>query len=474
MLLKYYFYPKLAHASYLIGCQETKEAIVIDPSRDLEPYLKTAEEEGMAIIAGAETHIHADYASGMRELSARTGAKLYLSGTGGADWQYTFAGTNSHPHQTVSDGDTFHVGNIRFQVFAVPGHTPEHIAFQLTDCKSADEPMGVFTGDFIFVGDVGRTDLLEKAAGMAGTMEMGARQMLQSLAGFRALPDYLQIWPGHGAGSACGKALGAVPTTTLGYEKRFNWAFRTDEESAFVHELLSGQPEPPKYFAVMKRVNKEGPPILGGMPEPDQLPAEQITPLLQSGAMFVDVRPREAFAAAHVPGTINIPLNNDFPNWAGWLIPYDKPYYLIADPSQIEEAVHDLIYIALDGLAGWFDFSKLAAHATQSYHAPGITDMAGPIRSGEVTLVDVRAKTEWDEGHIPGAQHLMLGYLPDRWQEIQAGKSIAFQCGSGYRSAIAASLLQAKGLEVMNLDGGIEAWREAGLEEIEGLTGGPG
>ena len=462
MFLKYYFYPKLAHASYFVGCQETHEAIVIDPARDIEPYLETARSEGMKIIAATETHIHADYASGTRELSARTGAKMYLSGTGGADWQYTFA--HAHPHQIVCNGDTFKVGNIGFKVLAVPGHTPEHIAFQLTDGKTTDEPMGVFTGDFVFVGDVGRPDLLEKAAGIANTSETGARQMFHSLAQFRALPDYLQIWPGHGAGSACGKALGAVPSTTLGYEKRFNWAFRMGEENPFVAELLSGQPEPPRYFAVMKRVNKEGLPVLGGLPNPPKLANDEITALLDSGAMIVDIRRRREFAAAHLPGTINIPLNNSFPNWAGWLIPYDRPFYLITAPGQIQEAVRDLIYIALDNLGGWFDLSVLSDHATQSYPAPQITGMVEAIRNGDVTLVDVRAQNEWDEGHIPGAKHIMLGYLADRWREIPKGKSIAFQCASGNRSAIAASIMQAKGIEnVMNLDGGISAWRDVGL-----------
>ncbi len=465
MFLKYFFYPKLAHASYFVGCQATHEAIVIDPARDLAPYLETARTEGMTIRAATETHIHADYASGLRELSARTGAKMYLSGTGGAAWQYTFA--SAHPHQIVRDGDTFKVGNIGFKVLAVPGHTPEHIAFLLTDSQAADEAMGVFTGDFVFVGDVGRPDLLEKAAGFANTSEIGARQMFHSLAGFRALPDYLQIWPGHGAGSACGKALGAVPSSTLGYEKRFNWAFRLREENAFVTELLSGQPEPPKYFAVMKRLNKEGPPILGGLPEPVKMSRDELAPLLKSGAFIVDVRPREVFAAAHLPGTINIPLANDFPNWAGWLIAYDQPFYLIATPQQIEEVARDLLYIALDNLAGWFDASVLSTTPTQSYVAPWITEWAEAIRKGEVTLIDVRAKTEWDEGHLPGAIHIMLGDLPDRWQEIPTEKPLAFQCGSGYRSAIAASVLQAKGVgEVMNLEGGMDAWREAGLEEV--------
>ena len=462
MFLKYFFYPKLAHASYLVGCQETKEAILIDPARDLNPYLETADEQGMTIIAGAETQIHADYASGMRELAARTGAKLYLSGTGGADWQYTFA--NEFPHQLLYEGDTFKIGNIGFKTLAVPGHTPEHVIFQLSDQKTTAEPMGIFTGDFIFVGDVGRPDLLEKAAGVAGTMEVGARQLFRSLTGFRTLPDYLQLWPGHGAGSACGKALGAVPSSTLGYEKRFNWAFRLNDEDAFVAELLSGQPEPPKYFAMMKRINQEGPPILGGMPVPEQLPSPHLPALLESGAMIVDVRPRQEFAAAHIPGTIIIPLTNSFPICAGWLLPYDHPFYLIAAPEQVQEATRDLVYIALDKLAGWFEVSEIGKHMTQCYDTPHITEMVTAIRDNEITLVDVRAQTEWDEGHIPGAYHLMLGYLPDRWEEIPKGKPVALQCRSGQRSAIATSILQAKGLTVLNLDGGINAWREAGLE----------
>ncbi|GAB4581780.1 MAG: MBL fold metallo-hydrolase [Anaerolineales bacterium] len=464
MFLKYFFYPKLAHASYFVGCQETKEALIIDPARHLEPYLETARAQGMTIVAGAETHIHADYASGMGELATRTGAKLYLSGTGGADWQYTYA--RAFSHQLLNDGDTFSLGNLRFRTRAVPGHTPEHIVFELTDLKTTDEPMGIFTGDFVFVGDVGRPDLLEKAAGISGTMEMGARQLFRSLNEFRTLPDYLQIWPGHGAGSACGKALGAVPSSTLGYEKRFNWAFREKEENNFVTELLSAQPEPPRYFAVMKQVNKMGLPILSELPQPAQLSRNELPLLLKSEALIVDIRPRKIFAPAHIPGTINIPFTNSFPNWAGWLIPYDRPFYLIADPPQISEAIYDLRYIALDNLAGWFDFSEIAAYATQSYPAFPITEMVSAIERGDVTVVDVRAKTEWDEGHLPKALHLMLGYLPDRWQTLPRGKPVAFQCASGHRSAIASSFLQAKGWKVMNLDGGMNAWKEAGLPVV--------
>lgn len=460
MFLKYYFYPKLAHASYLVGCQETHEALVIDPGRDTAPYLQTAHEQGMRIIAVTETHIHADYASGTRELAVQTGATMYLSGTGGPDWQYTFV--HKHPHRLLYHGDRFYLGNILIEALAVPGHTPEHIAFLLTDGKASTEPMGLFTGDFLFVGDIGRPDLLEKAAGLAHTMETGARQMYRSLGAIRTLPDYLQIWPGHGAGSACGKALGAVPTSTLGYEKRVNWAFRTSEEAAFISALLEGQPEPPRYFAVMKRINREGVPILGGMPTPKKLANARLPALLEAGATIVDLRPYQQFAAGHIPGTINIPMGNSFPNWAGWLIPYDQPFYLICSPEQIQEAVHDLVYIALDNLAGWFDLTVLDGVPLQAYANVRIGEMAQAIRSGEVTVVDVRAQTEWEEGHLPGAHHLMLGYLPERWQDIPAGKPVALTCASGFRSAIAASLLQARGIEnVINLEGGMEAWAGA-------------
>ncbi|WP_145653444.1 MBL fold metallo-hydrolase, partial [Bacillus paralicheniformis] len=213
MLLRYFYDEKLAHASYLVGCQKTGEAIVIDPGRNLKPYLQAAEDEGLNITAAAETHIHADFVSGARELGATHQAKLYLSDEGDADWKYQYV--DELKHQLVKDGDRFSIGNLMFEVMHTPGHTPESISFLLTDGGgNADRPIGIFTGDFVFVGDIGRPDLLEKAAGIKGTSQSGAREMFKSLGKFKQLPDYLQVWPAHGAGSACGKALGAIPTTT--------------------------------------------------------------------------------------------------------------------------------------------------------------------------------------------------------------------------------------------------------------------
>ena len=262
MLLKYFYDQTLAHASYLVGCQKSGTAMVVDPGRDVEPYLQVAAENGMKITGVAETHIHADYVSGAHELAARIGAKLYVSDEGPAEWKYQYA--TRYDHQLLKDGDEFKVGNIKFTVVHTPGHTPESISFLLTDQGGgATEPMGIFTGDFVFVGSIGRPDLLEEAAGIFGSAKVGAHDLFASVQKFRALPDYLQIWPAHGAGSACGKGLGAIPSSTVGYEKRFNPALQFTDEGEFVDYILADQPEAPKYFAVMKRVNKVGPELLG-------------------------------------------------------------------------------------------------------------------------------------------------------------------------------------------------------------------
>jgi hydroxyacylglutathione hydrolase len=467
MLLKYFYDDKLAHASYMVGCQVTNEAVIVDPGRDIELYLREAAAQGMRIVGAAETHIHADFVSGARELAERTGATLYVSDEGDADWKYHYL--NEYPHQLLRDGDCFMVGNIRMVTMHTPGHTPEHISFVLTDTMGADRPMGIFTGDFVFVGSTGRPDLLEKAAGVKDTAVVGARQLYQSVQRFKELPDYMQVWPAHGAGSACGKGLGAIPSSTVGYEKLFNPMLTIDDEEFFIDMLLEGQPEPPKYFAVMKRVNKEGPAILGGFATPAQLAISQMPDLLASGAMIVDTSAAQAFAQAHIPGTINIPLAS-LPTWAGWLVDYEKPVYLIIDPARVQEAVRDLAYIGIDKVTGYWADTAVAewqqsGKSSQSYAVVPATELAQKIFNGEVTVVDVRSQTEWDEGHLPGASHIMLGYLPERAAElVNSDKPIVVQCRSGARSGIGASILQAQGAaNVINLAGGIREWAKAGL-----------
>ena len=313
----------LAQMSYLLGCAATGEALVVDPRRDVDVYLELAQSLGLRITAIAETHIHADYLSGARELARATGATLYLSDEGDENWKYK--GLEGFPHVLLKDGDEFKVGNIRVRAVHTPGHTPEHLSFLVADGAVTDEPLLFLTGDFVFVGDVGRPDLLEEAAGIKGTAEPGARRMFRSLKEkFLTLPDHVQVWPGHGAGSACGKALGALPATTVGYERRHAWwaeYLERDDEEGFVKALLQGQPEAPTYFREMKRLNRDGMAILGGLPHPGRLTQAQFERWLREGAILVDTRDKFAFAGGHIPGSINIPAGKNFSTWAGWLLP---------------------------------------------------------------------------------------------------------------------------------------------------------
>ena len=267
MIVKRFYDETLAQASYLIGCGRTGSAIVIDPTRDVDQYLRMAEAEEVAITQVTETHIHADFVSGSRELAARTGAALYLSAEGGKDWQYAFA--REAGGILVRDGDHIMVGNVRIDVVHTPGHTPEHLAFLVTDTAAATEPIAIVTGDFVFVGDVGRPDLLEKAAKVQGTMEASARTLYRSLVRFKTYPDYLQLWPGHGAGSACGKGLSAVPQSTVGYERRFNWALAVEGEDEFVRQVLTGGGglSDVQLFSQLKALN-EIKSALGASPDP--------------------------------------------------------------------------------------------------------------------------------------------------------------------------------------------------------------
>jgi hydroxyacylglutathione hydrolase len=462
MLLRYFYDKSLAHASYMVGCQRSGEAIVIDPSRSVDQYIEAAAAEGLRIVGLAETHIHADFVSGSRELGAHVGAKLYLSDEGPADWKYQFA--DKHNLQLVKDGDVIRVGKVKLEVFHTPGHTPEHISFVLTDeGGGANAPMGIFTGDFVFVGSIGRPDLLETAAGVKGSAESGARLLYHSMRKFRNLPDYLQIWPAHGAGSACGKGLGAIPSSTVGYEKLFNPALQFDNEQKFVDYILADQPETPFYFAVMKRVNKMGPELVRNLapvksPTPDLLPQS-----VQSG-QIIDVTPGTEYAEAHVPGTINVPLNM-LVQWAGFFVDYDKPLHLIAEPSALPEVLNRLRSIGIDNVCGSFDAGAVEAAGlrTESYRSETPQQLSERIATGAVKLLDVRATTEFREGHIAGAEHRFLGRILREIETIDRSRPVVVQCEAGGRSAIATSLLQRGGFDVTNMSGGMNAWVAAEL-----------
>ena len=448
----------LAQASYFIGCQATKEAIVIDPKRDIDTYLQIAERENLRITHITETHIHADFLSGSLELANATGANIYLSDAGGLDWQYQF------DHIGLNDGDSIKVGNLIFKVFHSPGHTPEHVSFILTDTPASSEPVMIFTGDFVFVGDVGRPDLLEKAAGIEGTMISGAKQLFHSLKKFKSLPDHLQVWPAHGAGSTCGKALGAVPGSTVGYEKLSNWALKINDEEKFIQELLDGQPEPPKYFAMMKKLNKIGPKILGSLDHPVKLNSEEFKNVLDKDYQLVDTRDKLSFSGGHVRGSLNIQDNNSFSTWAGWMLNYTKPIILIAPDHRIDFLKRALQRIGLDNLAGYIsDIEKLEASGfkMEILNQVSVEDLNNDLVP--CRIIDVRSYTEFNLAHIPDSINIHTGYLENNLDKFSTAERIVVYCTSGDRSAIASSFLLRNGYKnVFNLTGGINSWIQSG------------
>jgi hydroxyacylglutathione hydrolase len=459
MLLRYFYDERLAQASYLIGCARTGEAMVVDPARDIGPYLETAQREGLRITHVTETHIHADFVSGSRELGARTGATIYLSDTGPAEWKYGYA------HESnvvlVNDGDAWMVGNIRVEVMATPGHTPEHISFAITDTANADEPIGIFTGDFVFVGDVGRPDLLEAAAGMTGTKIPGARKQFDSVQRIKRMPDYLQIWPGHGAGSACGKALGAIPSSTLGYEKRFNPAFQFDDQDAFVDWLLTGQPEPPRYFARMKQVNLAGPALLRELAEPALADRASLDAALNRGEQVVDLRQAAEFLRGHIAGTLSVPATAaNYSTYIGWFVRYDQNMHLILpslEPYAVKQTLGVLRAIGIDQIASIAGPDVLGSRL-EALPVTRARNVAHDLAAGMLQLLDVRGESEYREAHIAGAQHIPLGYLTGRLAELPRERVVAVHCASGYRSIIATSLLRSLGFtNVINVQDGFAA-----------------
>jgi hydroxyacylglutathione hydrolase len=473
VILRLLYDDKLAQSCYLIGCADTGEALVVDPSRDLEPILDAAAAEGLRISHVTETHIHADFVSGARELASRTGARLHLSDEGGEEWSYRWA--EEAGARLLRDGDVIELGGILIEALHTPGHTPEHLTFLVTDRAAADVPMGACTGDFLFVGDVGRPDLLERAAAQANTMEEGARDLFRSLRRFRERDDFLQIWPGHGAGSACGKALGAVPQTTLGYEKRFNWAFKVSDEEAFVEAVLEGQPDPPMYFAEMKRVNRDGPAILGKVEEPRSLDPGELPELRDAGVTVLDTRSGPLYAELHLRGALAAPLGRSFPTYAGSVVPAGARVALVSPPGRAREAALELAKIGIERVEGWCDAHALAGWLRGEGSAEAASTRSIPADRGDALVVDVRNPSEHAEGHIEGSVNLPLGRLRERLPELPRDRDLAVHCESAGRARVALSMLEAEGFtRAAHLAGDLRGWREAGRPLTRGQADAPG
>jgi hydroxyacylglutathione hydrolase len=459
MFLRQITDPSLAQNAYLIGCQRTGEAIVIDPERDLDRYFQVAEENDLRITAVADTHIHADYLSGARELMERHGTTGYFSAEGGLDWQFEWA-KHQAKARFLKHGDVIKVGNIDIQALLTPGHTPEHMSFLVTDKGGgADEPIALLTGDFIFVGDVGRPDLLESAAGQAGVMEPSARTLYASLRATSDLPGHLQILPAHGAGSACGKALGSIANSVLGYERKFNPALRealTAGEDQFVRNILHGQPEPPRYFARMKRDNRLGPALLpdGKLPVPSRITAAGLVSWIgEKDTAILDLRAdRAAFADKHLRGSLFAPMaGGKLTVAAGSYVDENARILLVVeDEAQLDDAVRQLVRIGLDHVVAWIPAAEALAEKNFTTSYPHISSADLPA---DATVLDVRGADEFAASHVTGATNIAHTRLAARNGEVPAGRPLYVHCGSGLRAAIACPYLASQGYDVVHVDG---------------------
>jgi len=453
MMIDRFDVPGLAQYSYIISSQG--QGIVVDPSRDTDRYLHFLEERGLTLSSIVETHIHADFASGARALAEATGAELALSGYDqGEHYRYGM------PHRSLRTGDTLKVGAVRFEVLHTPGHTPEHLSFIAYDTqRSETEPLAIFSGDFLFVGSVGRPDLLGEEAkrGLAHELYQSLHLRLE------ALPDSVQVYPGHGAGSLCGAGMSERAESTLGYERRTNHLFSLSE-AAFVAEILGSVPPMPAYYPRMKELNARGAEAFDAIPGTVALSPSEVEALTaEQDVTVLDLRRPEAFGGAHIRGAINIGAGQNLSLWAGWLLGSKSRIVLVNDQGDDEDSRRGLVHVGLDNIVGflkagmpaWIN-AGLPFERTIQVSTEEVRD-----RSKDKLVLDVRSEAEWKAGHIEGATHIMLGDMPQRVQSLPKDRTIITVCGSGYRSSIAASGLAKNGFSsVESMDGGMAAWNK--------------
>ena len=447
MLFQPYYLGCLAHASYLIGSDG--EAAVVDPQRDIDVYIDDAERHGLEIRYVIETHLHADFVSGHRELAERTGARIYLGRRSGA----------SVPHVAVHDGMELGLGRARLRFVETPGHTPESISILLLPPPGADEPRRVLTGDALFVGEVGRPDLVAAKGFTASEM---AAELYDSLHGkLLALDDDVEVWPAHGAGSACGRNIGQERSSTIGVQRRLNYALQPMTKEAFIALVTSDLPSAPAYFGRAAEQNRVGAPPLVASPRPPALRAADLERILGEGVV-VDTRRMEEFAKGHIPGALFIGLQGSFAPWAGTLLPHDRPIALVAeDERRVDEALVRLARVGLGNVVGYLD-GGMFSWRRELRPTPRLAVVSAKQlrqRLGALTLVDVRRHAEFEAGHIDGALSLPLDELDSRSASLPRDRPLAVICGTGYRSTIAASVLERRGfIDVVNVAGGMRAW----------------
>lgn len=470
MLVRQIADTKLAQFAYLVGCPATGEAMVIDPQRDVDRYFDEAARHGLRLVAAADTHIHADYVTGLREM-AELGLMVYGSKEGGADWQYEWLRESSYQHRLLGDADTFKVGNIEFKAVHTPGHTPEHLAYLVRDGGTgASEYIAIASGDFVFVGDVGRPDLLERAAGLSGVMVPSAKDQFRSIErAFKSLPEFLQVWPGHGAGSACGKSLGDIPMSTVGYELRFNPSIRaTDTEDHFVEFILAGQPEPPAYFARMKHTNRRGPAVLGELPRPAEVASSDVGQFSDRlDLVVIDTRPRKEFFAGHLRRSILAERDYQLSAIAGSYADPAQAVCLVAEAADVDQIVRALVRVGIDRIEHFITPAALAAHGASggALTTTDTIDMVGMEarrREGMVTILDVRGVAEFEAGHVPGAvniPHTRVAQYADA--VLPKAQPVLVHCRSGARAAAAVSMLERLGFTAVDVNDLFSRYHEA-------------
>ncbi len=458
MYFEQFYLGCLAHASYMLASDG--EALVVDPQRDVELYLKAAADHDVTIRHIFETHLHADFVSGHKELAARTGAKIYMGAQAGA----TFA------HVPVSDGFKLRFGKAAIHVLETPGHTPESICLVVTDQEKSDAPWAVLTGDTLFIGDVGRPDLSPRhtPAQLAGLLYESLHNKLLRL------PDAVLVYPAHGAGSLCGKNMRAEKSSTIGTERLTNYALQIKSRDEFVAQLTANLPARPEYFLKDAEINRTGAPALSDLPPLRAVPPTELKAMLDDGELALDVRPGEEFAAAHVPESVNIALSGQFATWAGTVLGLAAHPVLIAgtdEQAQVEEARVRLARVGIEVLGGYLAGGvaawKQAGLATATLPQISATDLDQRLRSGDVQVLDVRRAGEWEAAHIEQATWWPLDNFKVSPPEMDRDAPIAVHCKSGYRSMIASSLLLRAGFRnVTNIIGGFDAWQEAKLPVV--------
>jgi len=451
MEFKQVFTPGIAHCSYVIGGK--KNCVVVDPERDVEQYLYIADSFGLSITAIIETHLHADFISGHKELAERTGAKIFISKQAEALFE----------HIPLEDGEEFTVDTLLIKMLDTPGHTPESSVFIVSDLERGPDPALIFSGDTLFVGDAGRPDLFP------AIKEELAAKLYHSLRKVEVIDDHVELYPTHGAGSLCGRALSSKLSSTIGTERKYNGALLLHPESFFIENFLHGMPEAPNHFSRCSAINRQGAATLADLPKPKALNPIEVLELLETHTI-VDARDQLAFSAAHLPGAYCLDLKGNFATFAGWVLPPDKPLILVLETMQdLAIALQGLYRVGLDQVVGYLE-GGMAAWAASGYYTSrleciSVLELKKRLDDNELILIDTRLKSEWDEFHIPNAIHAPAPDVRTRYTEWMGDKPVAFICRTGHRSILASSIMlrNSQMEKVINVIGGISAWVNAGL-----------